>query len=156
MKTRPMRSRVGALAFVLCCAAAAGCDGLIVGISAGSSGLVIVVINPSVLPRPPMVYPALATFSLMVQPPAEDVSIENVAVRFADSSGDCGNVASYGAADLNRMFGAPAVQKGGTRAFDFSVPYACSPAAATQMSARVTMTTRSGRTLESTAVATIR
>jgi hypothetical protein len=152
-----MRSRVGALVVALCCAAAPGCDGLILGISAGSSGLVIIVINPSTLPRPPTLYPpASATFSLMVQQPSEDVSLENVAIRFADGFGDCGNVASYNAADLNRMFGAPAVQKGGTRAFDFSVPYTCSPAAATQMSARVTMTTRSGRRLESTAVATIR
>jgi hypothetical protein len=132
---------------------------------AGPSGVLIVSVDPAVLPPPVLSPPNHATqtsaagcpassssvahFQLVVQQPPEDVSVNEVRMQFLAESGAAGEPVAYSRSEMTRMFGSSQVPRGTTRGFDFSVPYGCSPGVPKRMSVHVTTVTQSGKTLES-------
>jgi hypothetical protein len=149
--------------FVVACALAAvatgACDGFVGFIAVGPTGFAVVIIDPPVVVRQPYLPPGcpmvapIGSFQLVVRQPAEDVSLHALTLRFMDGSGASSDPIPYGPSEMTKMFGSTLVAQGATRAFNFSVPYGCHPAAPTTMSARVAMVTRSGHTVESDATA---
>jgi hypothetical protein len=146
----------------------AGCDGFVGFIAVSPNGVVLVFIDPPVLTGQsyvgvggvgsgcPAHPPALATFQLGIRSPSEDLSIRAVTLRFSDASGATGNPVSYSPSEMTQPSAPPLVPRGVSRNFAFSVPYGCSPPHPTVLSAHLTMVTRSGGTVESEAVASIR
>jgi hypothetical protein len=162
-----MKARRGLLQVVILTVALVivGCDGFVGFIAVSPNGVVLLVIDPPVLTGQsyvgvgsgcPARPPALATFQLGIRSPSEDLSIRAVTLRFSDASGATGNPISYSPSEMTQPTAPPLVPRGVSRNFAFSVPYGCSPPHPTVLSAHVTMVTRSGGTVESEAVASIR
>ena len=141
----------------------AGCDGFVGVIAVSPNGVVLVVIDPPVVTGQsytgsgcPGYAASMANFQLGIRSPSEDLSIQSVTMRFRDAFGAAGSPITYSSSEILRSAGDPVVPRGGSRNLGFSVPYGCSPPNPTSLSAHVTMVSRSGATVESEAVASIR
>lgn len=77
-------------------------------------------------PQCPTVPPLLASFNLIVQAPSgQDVTLQNVAMTFTDTTGLSAPSVTLPAPALTRQFGSTLVEARSQRAFPLTFPFGC-------------------------------